>query len=96
MAAMVTGSTEIMEVHRSEREDPTSVAPLPREGHADERMDHRRGPSWSAKQAMCCGAHASARGRVLLYGADVTYAATPLGTFTLLFHGILTSGRERN
>jgi hypothetical protein len=31
------------------------------------------------------------KGRVLLYGADVTYRGQPLGTFKLLFHGILTA-----
>ncbi|HEX5054755.1 MAG TPA: M14 metallopeptidase family protein [Planctomycetota bacterium] len=45
------------------------------------------------KAAVLC-AHVG-KGRVLLYGADVTYRGQPVGTFKLLFEGILTSGRAR-
>ncbi len=43
------------------------------------------------KAAVLC-AHVG-KGRVLLYGADVTYRGQPLGTMKMFFHGILTSGR---
>jgi hypothetical protein len=42
------------------------------------------------KAAALC-AHVG-KGRVLLYGADVTYRGQPLGTFKLLFQAILTAG----
>ena len=42
------------------------------------------------KAAVLC-AHVG-KGRVLLYGADVSYRGQPLGTAKLLFHGILSAG----
>lgn len=45
------------------------------------------------KAAVLC-AHVG-KGRVLLYGADVTYRGQPLGTFKLFFQGILTAGERR-
>ena len=35
------------------------------------------------------------RGRIVLFGADVSYRGQPLGTFKLLFHAILTAGEGR-
>jgi hypothetical protein len=45
------------------------------------------------KAAVLC-AHVG-RGRVVLFGADVTYRGQPLGTFKFLFHAILTAGEGR-
>jgi Zinc carboxypeptidase len=44
------------------------------------------------KAAVLC-AHVG-KGRVLLYGADVSYRGQPLGTAKLLFQGILTAGER--
>ena len=92
MAAMVTGSTVIMEVT-----DPNAKIDVVARYRARDTLMS----GWIigedflvGKQAVLC-AHVG-KGRVLLYGADVTYRGQPLGTFKLLFHGILTSGRERN
>ena len=35
------------------------------------------------------------KGRIVLFGADVTYRGQPLGTFKLFFHAILTAARAR-
>ena len=45
------------------------------------------------KAAVLC-AHIG-KGRVLLYGADVSYRGQPLGTAKLLFQGILSAGAAR-
>jgi hypothetical protein len=89
---MVTGSTVIMEVT-----DPNAKIDVVARYRARDTLMS----GWIigedflvGKQAVLC-AHVG-KGRVLLYGADVTYRGQPLGTFKLLFHGILTSGRERN
>ncbi|MCR9247977.1 MAG: M14 family metallopeptidase [bacterium] len=37
----------------------------------------------------------SGRGRIVLYGADVTYRGQPIATFRLVFNAILAAGRAR-
>ncbi len=51
---------------------------------------------WAIGQELLVGKAAAlcahvGKGRVLLYGADVTYRGQPLGTFKLFFQGILTA-----
>ncbi|HEU4418417.1 MAG TPA: M14 metallopeptidase family protein [Planctomycetota bacterium] len=91
LAAMVTGSSVIMQVT-----DPNARIDVVARYRARDTLLS----GWAigedfllGKQAVLC-AHVG-KGRVLLYGADVTYRGQPLGTFKLFFHGILTSGRQR-
>jgi len=91
LAAMVTGSSVIMQVT-----DPNARIDVVARYRASDTLLS----GWLigedfliGKQAVLC-AHVG-KGRVLLYGADVTYRGQPLGTFKLFFHGILTSGRTR-
>ena len=91
LAAMVTGSAVIMEVT-----DPNARI----DQVARYRTQDTLVSGWAigdhflkGKAAVLC-AHVG-KGRVLLYGADVTYRGQPLGTMKLFFHGILTAGRER-
>ena len=89
LAAMVTGSTVIMEVTDPEAQ----IDVVARYRGQDTLLS-----GWAigeeflvGKAAVLC-AHVG-RGRVLLYGADVTYRGQPLGTFKLFFHGILTAAK---
>jgi hypothetical protein len=91
LAAMVTGSTVIMQVT-----DPNARIDVVARYRARDTLLS----GWAIGEDFLLGKHAVlcahvGKGRVLLYGADVTYRGQPLGTFKLFFHGILTSGRER-
>lgn len=88
---MVTGSSVLLEV-----EDPRApIDVVARYRPMDPLLS-----GWAigehhlvGKAAVLC-AHVG-RGRVLLYGADVTYRGQPLGTCKLFFQGILTAGKEQ-
>jgi len=91
LAAMVTGSTVVMEVT-----DPNARIDVVAKYRTNDTLmsgwiigDH----FLKGKAAVLC-AHVG-KGRVLLYGADVTYRGQPLGTMKMFFHGILTAGRAR-
>ncbi|MBL8749146.1 MAG: peptidase [Planctomycetes bacterium] len=89
LAAMVTGSTVVMEVT-----DPNArIDVVAKYRTADTLLSGWIVGDWflKGKAAVLC-AHVG-KGRVLLYGADVTYRGQPLGTMKMFFHGILTAGR---
>jgi hypothetical protein len=88
LAAMVDGGSAILEV--TDKQAPIDV--VARYRGADTLVS-----GWAigqhylvGKAAVLC-AHVG-KGRIVLFGADVTYRGQPLGTFKLLFEAILSAG----
>ncbi|MBX3462968.1 MAG: peptidase [Planctomycetes bacterium] len=89
LAAMVTGNSAMLEVV-----DPAApIEVVARYRRCDPLLS-----GWAIGEQHLAGKAAVlcarvGRGRVLLYGPDVTYRGQPLGTARLFFQGVLTAGR---
>ncbi len=90
VAAMVTGNSVILEV--TDAQAPIDV--VARYRTMDPLLSGWAiGEQYLAGKAAVLCAHVG-KGRVLLYGADVTYRGQPLGTCKLFFQGVLTAAKE--
>jgi hypothetical protein len=90
LAAMVDGDSTVLEVT-----DPqAAIEVIARYRHMDTLVS-----GWAIGQERVSGKAAAlcarvGEGRILLFGADVTYRGQPLGTARLLFQAILTTGEH--
>ena len=91
LAAMVDGDSTVLEVtDRSARIDVVARY----RGMDTLVSGWAIGTEFLAGKAAVLCAHVG-KGRILLYGCDVTYRGQPLGTMKLLFQAILTAGEPR-